>query len=103
MNCAWCVSSNEQKELIAQEKKKSIRSLNGWEANKSVRATQAAPNKACIRRLGATQCAFFGIVLSFGSFPFPSFSLPCCGLRTPLSVWTKCKCNKIAPSYERRV
>ena len=33
-----------------------------------------APNKACTGRLGL--CAFFGVVLSFGSFPSPSISLP---------------------------
>jgi hypothetical protein len=42
---------------------------------------QEPPNTACTGRLGASQCAFLGLVLSFGSFPFPSFVLPSRRLR----------------------
>lgn len=62
MECARCISSNEQKreqsspstkkELLAQEKKKLICRHNRWEANKNVRATQAVPNNAGTWTLG---------------------------------------------------
>jgi hypothetical protein len=79
-------SPSTKKELIAQEKKKLIRRHNGWEANKNVRATQAAPNSASRKSTG---------IIMHPTPPFgQSGSLR--GLKLVLSKW-RCRVPPTGP------